>query len=185
MQAFVFRILFISIMSSLCAFSSVQMANAENRSYDGVSEINDEIFYLGDIVTIQSSWCYAAKKPTSKTAKQKLQIYIGTSWRNVGLIKFTKSPSVCDSKNPYLQVFEWEVDQIGTIIEGRGSLRLRDSSSKPSKYASVYIFDSALSADNWRRNRAAEADQMFMCMIGDGQWDESRKICVGGGLGLR
>jgi hypothetical protein len=172
-------------MSSLFAAFSLQVASAESRSYNNLTEISDEIFYLGDIVKIQGSWCYATKKPTDKTAKQKLQIYIGTSWRNVGLVKFIKSPSICSGKNSYLQIFEWEVDQLGTLIEGRGQLRLRDSSSKPSKYASVYVFDSAGSADMWQKNRESQAGQMMMCLLGDGQWDDSRKICVGGGLGLR
>jgi hypothetical protein len=160
-------------------------ANAENRSLGDVSEIGEEIFFLGDIVQIQGSWCYPTKKPTNKAAKQKLQIYLGTSWRNVGSIKFVKSPSICQSKTPYLQVFEWEVDQLGTIVDGRGSLRLRDPSSKPSKYASVYVFDSAAASERWESNRDLTARQMMMCYLGEGQWDESRKICIGGGLGLR
>lgn len=149
-----------------------------------ISEISDEVFILGDILNIQGSWCYPSKKPKDATAKQKLQIYIGTSWRNVGVVKFVKS-SVCKTKTPYLQIFEWEVDQLGTVIDGRGSLRMRDPSSKPSKYASVYVFDSSSSLEKWQRTRESDASQMMMCLLGEGQWDEVRKICVGGGLGLR
>ena len=185
MKTNVFRILGVLVVTTLCVSFPNQTASAQSRSLGDVSQISNEIFHLGDIVKIQGSWCYATKKPSDRTAKQRLQIYIGTSWRSVGSIKFINSPSVCTGKNPYLQIFKWEVDQLGTINDGRGSLRLRDPSSRPSKYASVYVFDSTSSAERWNRNRDAYIGQMMMCLLGDGQWDESRKICIGGGLGLR
>lgn len=185
MKTLRFKILCLSVMSFFFVTSPLEVASAANRSLGDLSQIDDEVFFLGDIVKIQGSWCYPTKNPKDKAAKQKLQIYIGTTWRSVGTIKFIKSPSVCTGKNPYLQVFEWEVDQLGTIIDGRGSLRLRDQSSKPSKYASVYVFDSAASSDRWQSNRVSDAEQSFLCLVGDGQWDETRKICVGGGLELR
>jgi hypothetical protein len=182
---FALRILGVLVASSLFVSIPIQPVSAEIRSLGDVSTINNEIFRLGDIVSIQGSWCYATKRPTGKTAKQRLQIYIGTSWRSVGLIKFIDSPSVCTGKNSFLQIFEWEVDQLGTVIDGRGSLRLRDPSSRPSKYASVYVFDSASSAERWQSNRDVNIGRMMMCLLGDGQWDEARKICINGGLGLR
>jgi len=177
-------LLTLAVLITLVLPAGLTPTYADSATFSDISEIDQEVFYFGDILEIQGSLCYSSKKPTAKSAKQRLQIYLGTSWRNVGTVKFLKSSSICGNKNPYLQIFEWEVDQLGTITDGRGSLRLRDSTAKPSKYVQAYVFESRESATKWTENRGYEAERGFMCLISGGQWDSTRKICVGGSDGI-
>jgi hypothetical protein len=142
--------------------------------------MNKEVFHLGDSLKIQTSMCYSSKKPTALSAKKKLQIYVAPSWRNAGNVKFLKSNAVCGNKTPYLQIFEWKVDRLGEVSDGRGSLRLRDTTTRPFKYANVYLFESSESALKWNQKSEYEAEQGFKCLISGGQMDWTLKVCIGG-----
>lgn len=177
------------LISSILAFNliifGIQPALANDYYFGAISEINKETFYLGDIISIETGICHSKSKPTTLSSKLKLQIYVNNTWKNVGINNFQKS-SFCSKKTPYLQVFEWEVDQLGTIgSDGySGTLRLRDATKKPAIYVNIKIFESAESEENAKAERIAEANLAFRCLILGGEWDSTRKICIGGSQGL-
>jgi hypothetical protein len=165
-------------------------AHSADASYESLEYINDEVIFLGDIVTIDAGWCWPSKKPTQAIAKKRLEIYKSGKWISVGKVIFPKS-DICQKKTPYLQQFQWEVDELGTLDPDQvsGKLRLRNSAVKPTIYSKVNVFESEsayqgkLKADEEaerkaKEKRAAEAGLVLMCLIKGGEWNSLAGYCV-------
>jgi hypothetical protein len=174
------------LLFNLNSFSAISY----NKSYESLDELSDEVLFLGDIVTIDADWCWPNKKPTQATAKKRLEIYKSDKWRSVGRTIFTKS-NLCKKKTPYLQQFQWEVDEMGVMDTNgiSGKLRVRNSAVKPTIYSQAVIYESEfayqskLRADEEKAKKEAEeklldAYFIFECFVKGGQWNSQGKYCV-------
>jgi hypothetical protein len=135
----------VSILGSLMLLFNLNSFAAfpYNKSYESLDKLSNEVLILGDIVTIGANWCWSIKNPTEVKAKKRLEIYKSDKWQSVGRTIFTKS-SLCQKETPYLQQFQWEVDQMG-IMDNKGisgKLRVRNSAVKPTISSQVVIYKS-------------------------------------------
>jgi len=166
-------------------------AYSSDASYESLSDINEiEVFFLGDVLTIDAGWCWPSKKPSQSIAKKRLELYKSGKWTSVGKVMFLKS-DICQKKTPYLQQFQWEVDELGVMNPDQvsGKLRLRNTAVKPTIYSKITVFESESSFQNKLRadqeaerkakeKRAAEAGQVLMCLIRGGEWNSLAGYCV-------
>jgi hypothetical protein len=165
-------------------------SNSYESSYSSLSEVNEEVVFLGDVLTIDAGWCTATTKPTQSYAKKRLEIYKSGKWVSVGKVIYPKA-SICSKKTPFLQQFQWEVDELGVMNPDQvsGILRLRNSAVKPTIYTKLNVFESEsayqskLSADEEadrkaREKRALEAGQILGCLIRGGEWNSVAGYCV-------
>ena len=170
-------------------------AHSSDASYESLSDVNDEMLFLGDVLTINAGWCGSSKKPSESIAKKRLEIYKSGKWTSVGKVMFLKS-DICQKKTPYLKQFQWEVDELGIMNPDQisGKLRLRNSAVKPTIYSKVDVFESRssyqdkLRADEEARIKAEEKKaqdarkQMneVLCLLTGGKWNATLGICVSG-----
>ena len=170
-------------------------AHSSDASYESLSDVNDEMLFLGDVLTINAGWCGSSKKPSESIAKKRLEIYKSGKWTSVGKVMFLKS-DICQKKTPYLKQFQWEVDELGIMNPDQisGKLRLRNSAVKPTIYSKVDVFESRssyqdkLRADEEARIKAEEKKaqdarkQMneVLCLLTGGKWSPTAGFCVPG-----
>ena len=170
-------------------------AHSSDASYESLSDVNDEMLFLGDVLTINAGWCGSSKKPSESIAKKRLEIYKSGKWTSIGKVIFLKS-DICQKKTPYLKQFQWEVDELGIMNPDQisGKLRLRNSAVKPTIYSKVDVFESRssyqdkLRADEEARIKAEEKKaqdarkQMneVLCLLTGGKWNATLGICVSG-----
>lgn len=168
---------------TLC-LSLVFPLNAEAASYAYLSSLNKESFILGDVLKVNANSCWSVKNPNNSLARKRLEIFVSGNWKSVGKVQFIKSKSCFEEfpKYPYAQVFMWEVDRLGTLDQDglKGTLRLRHSVNKPTEYAKIFIYESEEAMQEAREQRKADASAIIECeLFSNGQWDSTRKICVG------
>lgn len=186
-----------SILSSWILFLTLAMPYSFSAysSYESLEYTNDEVVFLGDIVTIDAGWCWPSKKPMQSLAKKRLEIYKSGKWISVGKVIFPKS-DICQKKTPYLQQFQWEVDELGIIDPDQvsGKLRMRNSSVKPTIYSKITVFESELAyraklkavADAAAAKADADADaaadtgRRINCIVRGGEWNFAGKYCLNG-----
>jgi hypothetical protein len=165
-------------------------AHSSSPIYGSLEYTNDEVLFLGDILKVDAGWCWPSKKPSQSLAKKRLEIYKSGRWQSVGKVVFLKSAD-CQSKTPYIQQFQWEIDEFGMLSPDQisGVLRLRNSAVKPTIYSKIKVFESEvayqgkLRADEEaerkaKEKRAAEAGLMLMCLIKGGEWNSLAGYCV-------
>ncbi len=165
-------------------------AHSSSPIYGSLEYTNDEVLFLGDILKVDAGWCWPSKKPSQSLAKKRLEIYKSGRWQSVGKVVFLKSAD-CQSKTPYIQQFQWEIDEFGMLSPDQisGVLRLRNSAVKPTIYSKINVFESEfayqgkLRADEEaerkaKEKRAAEAGLALMCLIKGGEWNSLAGYCV-------
>jgi hypothetical protein len=165
-------------------------AHSSSPIYGSLEYTNDEVLFLGDILKIDAGWCWPSKKPSQSLAKKRLEIYKSGRWQSVGKVVFLKSAE-CEKKTPYIQQFQWEIDEFGILSPDQisGVLRLRNSAVKPTIYSKIKVFESEvayqgkLRADEEaerkaKEKRAAEAGLALMCLIKGGEWNSLAGYCV-------
>ena len=181
-----------SILGVLVLTLSLVFTNAHSSSptYGSLEYTNDEVLFLGDILKIDAGWCWSSKKPTQSLAKKRLEIYKSGRWQSVGKVVYPKSAD-CPSKSPYLQQFQWEVDELGIMNPDQisGKLRMRNSAVRPTIYSKVNVFESELAYEAKLRadeeaDKKASADNVgkymdvFNCFIKGGEWNSAGNYCV-------
>jgi hypothetical protein len=181
-----------AIFGVMCLLTNLTFPTAHSSSpiYGSLDYTNGKVLFLGDVLKIDAGWCWPSKKPTQSLAKKRLEIYKSGRWQSVGKVVFLKSAD-CPSKSPYVQQFQWEVDEFGILSPDQisGVLRLRNSAVKPTIYSKVNVFESEsayqgkLKADEEaerkaKEKRAAEAGLMLMCLIKGGEWNSLAGYCV-------
>jgi len=181
-----------AVFGVMCLLANLTFPTAHSSSpiYGSLEYTNDEVLFLGDILKIDAGWCWPSKKPSGSTAKKRLEIYKSGRWQSVGKVVFLKSAD-CEKKTPYIQQFQWEIDEFGMLSPDQisGVLRLRNSAVKPTIYSKIRVFESEvayqgkLRADEEaerkaKEKRAAEAGLMLMCLIKGGEWNSLAGYCV-------
>jgi hypothetical protein len=181
-----------SILGVLVLILSMTLPHAHSSSpkYESLEYTNDEVLFLGDILKIDAGWCWPSKKPTQSLAKKRLEIYKSGRWQSVGKVVYPKSAD-CPTKTPYLQQFQWEVDELGIMNPDQisGKLRLRNSAVKPTIYSKVSVFESELAyeaklkADEEADKKASAENvgryaEIFNCFIKGGEWNSAGNYCV-------
>lgn len=169
---------------------TLPLAHSSSPTYGSLEYTNDEVLFLGDILKVDAGWCWPSKKPTQSLAKKRLEIYKSGRWQSVGKVIYPKSAD-CPSKTPYLQQFQWEVDELGIINPDQisGKLRLRNSAVKPTIYSKVSVFESELAyeaklkADEEADKKASAENvgrymEIFNCFIKGGEWNSAGNYCV-------
>jgi hypothetical protein len=174
----------VSVMFIFSLALQVLPANANQRTFYSLTELEKEKLFLGDTVQLQTGVCWSSKKPTSKTSKVRLQIFVGDRWVNAGTTKFMLNTQCTgNSRKIYEQVFVWEVDRLG-MVDSRfkylGTLRLRNAATSPSEYAKVTILESREKLKDFEATQSLDFINWLNCQMNGGQWDESRALCVGG-----
>jgi len=179
-------------------------AHSSDASYESLSDVNDEVLFLGDVLTINAGWCGPSKKPSESIAKKRLEIYKSGKWTSVGKIVFLKS-EICQKKTPYLKQFQWEVDELGIMNPDQisGKLRLRNSAVKPTIYSKVDVFESrssyqdkliaegtaqaeqriadakaAKAAEDKKAQEARNQMNEVLCLLTGGKWSPTAGFCV-------
>ena len=155
------------------------IAHSSNASYGSLTEINNEVVFLGDVITIDAGWCWSSKKPSHTLAKKRLEIYKSGKWQSVGKVVFLKSAD-CEKESPYIQKFQWEVDEFGMLGSNKvqGVLRLRNSAKKPTIYSKVNVFESEDAYAKVKEKKVDEAGQILGCLIRGGEWNSLAGYCV-------
>jgi hypothetical protein len=181
-----------AVFGVICLVANLTFPTAHSASptYGSLEYTNDEVLFLGDILKIDAGWCWPSKKPSQSLAKKRLEIYKSGRWQSVGKVVFLKSAD-CEKKTPYIQQFQWEIDEFGMLSPDQisGVLRLRNSAVKPTIYSKIKVFESEvayqgkLRADEEaerkaKEKRAAEAGLMLMCLIKGGEWNSLAGYCV-------
>jgi hypothetical protein len=169
---------------------TVPYAHSASPVYGSLEYTNDEVLFLGDILKIDAGWCWPSKKPTQSLAKKRLEIYKSGRWQSVGKVVYLNSPD-CPSKTPYLQQFQWEVDELGIMNPDQisGKLRLRNAAVKPTLYSKVSVFESELAYEaklkaDEEADKKAQAENVarymdvFNCFIKGGEWNSLGNYCV-------
>ena len=169
---------------------TVPYAHSASPIYGSLEYTNDEVLFLGDILKIDAGWCWPSKKPTQSLAKKRLEIYKSGRWQSVGKVVYLNSPD-CPSKTPYLQQFQWEVDELGIMNPDQisGKLRLRNAAVKPTLYSKVSVFESELAYEaklkaDEEADKKAQAENVarymdvFNCFIKGGEWNSLGNYCV-------
>ena len=181
-------------------------AHSSDASYESLSDVNDEVLVLGDVLTINAGWCGPSKKTSESIAKKRLEIYKSGKWTSVGKVMFLKS-DICQKKTPYLKQFQWEVDELGIMNPDQvsGKLRLRNAAVKPAIYSKITVFESessfqdksiaeakaqaeqiiaaakaAKAAEEKKAQEARKQMDEFWCLIVGGKWNATLGICVSG-----
>jgi hypothetical protein len=165
-------------------------AHSSSPKYASLENTNDEVLFLGEILKVDAGWCWPSKKPTQALAKKRLEIYKSGKWQSVGKVVFTKSTK-CPVKSPYIQIFQWEVDELGMLSPDQisGALRLRNSAVKPTIYSKVIVYESELAyqaklkADELADKEAAEERaatfiEIFNCVVKGGEWNSQGNYCI-------
>jgi hypothetical protein len=165
-------------------------AHSSSPIYGSLEYTNDEVLFLGDILKVDAGWCWPSKRPSQSLAKKRLEIYKSGRWQSVGKVVFLKSAD-CQSKTPFIQQFQWEVDEFGSLSPDQisGVLRLRNSAVKPTIYSKIVVFESEaayqakLKADELADKKAAEertanAVAIFNCIVRGGEWNSAGKYCI-------
>ena len=181
-----------AVLGVMCLLANLTFPTAHSSSpiYGSLEYTNDEVLFLGDILKIDAGWCWPSKKPTQSLGKKRLEIYKSGRWQSVGKVVYLKSAD-CPNKTPYIQQFQWEIDEFGILATDQisGVLRLRNSAVKPTIYSKINVFESEvayqgkLRADEEaerkaKEKRAAEAGLMLMCLIKGGEWNSLAGYCV-------
>ena len=180
----------LSVLLILILSASTLSTSPASASYSSLSDVDDEVLFLGDILTIDAGWCHTSKKPSNQQAKKKLEIYKSGKWTSVGKTVFTKSDS-CGKKFPYIQRFQWEVEELGMLNTDQisGKLRIRNTSVRPTLYAKVIVFESVIAyqAKLKAEKEAAEKATVeriggymaaFNCVVQGGEWNSQGNYCV-------
>lgn len=168
------------IGSLISTHSDISYSNQDVAYYSDLQDFANEAQVIGTVVQIGSNWCWSSRRPTGSQAQKRLQIFVRDKWRNVGKVIFRKTEA-CGKKYPYEQIFEWEIDRLGSLDREMpyfGTLRLRETTSSPSAYAKVSIYESSQAIQEVRSLREALGRQMLECLILGGQWDQDKDICV-------
>jgi hypothetical protein len=165
-------------------------AHSSSPIYGSLEYTNDEVLFLGDILKVDAGWCWPSKKPSQSLAKKRLEIYKSGRWQSVGKVVYLNSPD-CPSKTPYLQQFQWEVDELGIMNPDQisGKLRLRNAAVKPTLYSKVSVFESELAYEaklkaDEEADKKAQAENVarymdvFNCFIKGGEWNSLGNYCV-------
>jgi hypothetical protein len=166
-------------LCSLLVSLAMPLAHSSNASYDSLTEINSKVVFLGDVLTIDAGWCWPSKKPSHSLAKKRLEIYKSGRWQSVGKVVFLKSAD-CEKKTPYIQKFQWEVDEFGILGPDKvsGVLRLRNSAVKPTIYSKVNVYESEAALAKATEKKIDEAGQILGCLIRGGEWNSLAGYCV-------
>lgn len=165
-------------------------AHSSSPIYGSLDYTNGEVLFLGDILKIDAGWCWPSKKPTQSLAKKRLEIYKSGRWQSVGKVVYLESAD-CPNKSPYIQQFQWEVDEFGMLSPDQisGILRLRNSAVKPTIYSKITVFESELAyqaklkATEIADKKAAEertaiAVAIFNCVVRGGEWNSAGNYCI-------
>ena len=171
-----------ALIIAMLAFGPIgnAKANQDVTYYADLEAFADEPQVIGTDVRIGGNYCWSSPRPTGTDAKKRLQIFVKGKWRSVGKVVFRKTDT-CSKKNPYLHIFEWEIDRLGRLNNKMpffGTLRVRETTSSPSLYASINIYESVEAINRAREEKIGEFGRVFECVILDGQWDSTRNICV-------
>jgi hypothetical protein len=181
-----------AVFGVICLVANLTFPTAHSSSpiYGSLEYTNDEVLFLGDILKVDAGWCWPSKKPSQSLAKKRLEIYKSGRWQSVGKVVFLKSAD-CQSKTPYIQQFQWEIDEFGSLSPDQisGVLRLRNSAVKPTIYSKIVVFESEaayqakLEADELADKKAAEertanAVAIFNCIVRGGEWNSAGKYCI-------
>ena len=114
---------------------------ADSYSYYSLSEASGETFKVGDVLQIQSEFCWSSKKPDPRYPSR-IEIYEAGKWKSVGSASFRKDKSVCSkAKYPYLRVFTWTANQVGNF-------QLRNREKSPSVNALITVTAKTNSSTN-------------------------------------
>jgi len=171
-----------ALVVALLAFGPIGSAEAKSdiKYYADLESFAEEPQVLGTVVRIGGNYCWSTPRPTGANAKKRLQIFVRDKWQSVGKVVFRKTET-CSEKNPYLHIFEWEIDRLGSLDNKMpyfGTLRVRETTASPSVYASINIYESVDAINRALEEKITDAGQIFECVILDGQWDSTRNICV-------
>lgn len=161
-------------------------ANSYDPEYGSLQELDQVNLFLGDVLKVETEWCWSSRRPSGATARKRLEIFSGNRWKPVGKTVFARSAS-CTKKNPFVQKFVWEVDVMGEIETGNfsGKLRMRDTAVKPSIYVQATVYESQAAYDaKVEADKRAEAERIagymaaFNCLVRGGEWNSQGNYCV-------
>jgi len=180
---FLRHILFLVICFS-AIFAGSPIAKADKVAVSSLSELEDQKLFLGDSLELATGTCWASKKPTGTASKNRLQIFLNNKWVSVGRSKYVAGTQCTgNAKKIYEQIFVWEVDRLGEIdnrFRYLGTLRLRNIASSPSEYVKVTILESRNKLREFEASQNLDFENWFYCQMKNGQWDQSRGLCIGG-----
>ena len=171
-----------ALIISLLAFSPIESAeaNPDITYFADLESFAEEPQVIGTVVRIGGNYCWSTPRPAGAKAKKRLQIFVRDTWQSVGTVVFRKTDT-CTKKNPYLHIFEWEIDRLGSLDNKMpyfGTLRVREKTASPSIYAKINIYESVEAINRALEEKITDAGRIFECVIFDGQWDSTRNICV-------
>jgi len=169
-------------LATLVTISAVLFARpveAASVPFEDIKSAESATLSLGDVLQIDSDFCFSVDVTKKKKTASKIEAFLNGKWSPVGTYKYTKDKSYCpDSKTPFLKVYSWELDQMGTMAQdGSGLIRLRSREKSPSIYISIQTFQSADVMSRIQAERIARAADQFMCMLSDGNYNTSTHIC--------
>ena len=116
-------------------FSLIQMpqTKAAEFNFQSLSELQGKKFTLGDTLRIESEFCWNNKKQSTRYPRL-IEAKFNGKWTGIGQSRFQKLPTRCtDSKYPFMKIYTWKVDRLGTI-------NLRNREKNPFVVASLEVY---------------------------------------------